>query len=254
MARLEDGDFKIFTLHIEGVNIDNLALEDIAAYLADFSELLGKDVSPRYHSIKRGSLTLGAKVRADRAIDVRTRGFLLRTGDAPEEAVRAKDRISKRLGIHRARKATLLDSDHTKVVEIPILRPSADSVEVPGLKRAGSLQGKAVRIGGIRDIVTVDIQDADGHVYPCRAKREIAKKLARKMFDQTFRVFGIGTWRRAPDGLWSVEDFNISEVEELDDEPLTEVMAQLRQIQSQWLERDDTFEELDRIRTGEYQK
>src|ERR1700688_3096751 len=130
MARLEDGDFKVFTLHIEGVNIDNVTLEDIGQYLSDFAELLGKDASPRYHSIKRGSLTIAAKVRAEREIEVKTRGFLLRTGDAPEDAVRARQRISKRLGMHRARKATVLDPTHTKVMEIPIEKPQAQ-VDIP---------------------------------------------------------------------------------------------------------------------------
>jgi hypothetical protein len=251
MARLQDGDFKIFTLYIQGVNIDNIALEDIAAYLADFSELLGKDVSPRFHSIRRGSLKLGAKVKSERAIDVKTRGFLLRTGDAPEEAVRARERISRRLGLHHAKKATLLDPDQSKVIEIPIERPSGEFVDVPGLRRAGSLQGKVIRVGGTRDTVTVDLQDADGHVYPCKAKRDVAKKLARKIFEQTFRVFGTGTWRRDPDGLWSVDEFLISDIEELDDDALTDVVAQLRAIPSQWKDRPDSFGELDRIRKGE---
>lgn len=249
--RLQDGDFKVFTLHIEGVNIDNVTLEDIGQYLSDFAELLGKDASPRYHSIKRGSLTIGAKVLAEREIDVKTRGFLLRTGDAPEDAVRAQQRISRRLGIHRARRATLIDPMHTKVMEIPIERPLAEGNEVPSLQRSGSLQGTVIRLGGRLEVVPVEIQDADGHIYLCRAGRDVAKRLAREMFEQTVRVHGAGKWRRGQDGVWYVEDFLIATFEVLDSDPLTDVIQQLRHIPGAWLDREDSLEELENLRSGE---
>jgi hypothetical protein len=80
MSSQVDSQSRIVTLHIQGVNIENLSLEDVGQYLADFADLLGKDATPKYHSIRRGSLTMRAKVPAEREIDVKTRGFLLRTG------------------------------------------------------------------------------------------------------------------------------------------------------------------------------
>lgn len=250
MAQLEDGDFKVFTLHIEGVNIDNVTLEDIGQYLSDFADLLGKDTSPRYHSIKRGSLTIAAKVKAEREIEVKTRGFLLRTGDAPEDAVRARERISRRLGIHHARRATLLDSTQTKVMEIPIEKPSAQ-IQTPVLSRSGALQGKVIRLGGRQEIVSVELQDVDGHIYLCRARRDLARRLAREMFDQTVRVHGTGKWRRADDGVWYVEDFQIAQFEVLDADDLTDVVKQLRGIPSAWLDQEDSFDTLEKMRHGE---
>jgi hypothetical protein len=147
MKNSEHDGFRVVTLKIEGVNIDRLPLEDIGAYLEDFAELLGKDVEARYHSITRGSLRLKAKVRPDREIDVKTRGFSLRTGDAPEDAVRAQERISRRLGIHRAKRATLLDSTDAKIVEIPVERPLLEQAKIPNLVRSASLQGKIILIG-----------------------------------------------------------------------------------------------------------
>jgi hypothetical protein len=157
MTTYADGNFKVFTLRIQGVNIDSVSLEDIGQYLSDFAELLGKDASPKFHSIRKGSIKLGAKVPTQREMDVKTRTFLLRTGDAPEDAVRAQQRISRRLGIHRARRATVVDQTDTKVIEIPIERP-VSTVEVPSLSRAGSLQGKVIRIGGRQETVSVELQ------------------------------------------------------------------------------------------------
>src|SRR5580704_5486134 len=116
---------RVVTLYIQGVNIDNLSLEDIGEYVSDFAELLGRDVEPKYHSITRGSMKIRALVPFDREIDVKTRGFLLRTGDAPEDAVRARERISRRLGRNHAKRATLLDSAQSKVIEIPVEKPAS---------------------------------------------------------------------------------------------------------------------------------
>jgi hypothetical protein len=176
--------------------------------------------------------------------------FLLRTGDAPEDAIRAEARISKRLGSHRAKTAALLDQSSAKVMEIPIARP-APQAEVPALTRSGYLQGKVIRLGGKQDVVSVEIQDVDGHIHLCRASRDVAKRLAKDMFDQTIRVHGTGRWKRS-DGVWHVEDFHIDPAfEPLDDDALTDVLSQLRSIPSAWLDEDDSFERLRALRTGE---
>ena len=98
----------------------------------------------------------------------------------------------------------MLDSTQARVVEIPMLSPSTSFAPVPGLSRSGSLQGKIVRIGGKQDIVSVELQDVDGHVYLCKASRDVAKKLAREMFDPTVRVHGFGRWTRTGEGIWRV--------------------------------------------------
>jgi hypothetical protein len=247
----EDSSFRVLTLHIEGVNIDKLPLEDIGEYLSDFANLIGRDAQPRYHSIKRGSLTLRAKVPFDREIDVKTRGFLLRTGDAPEDAVRARERLSKRLGINRAKRATLLDSSKSKVIEIPIERPTPQQPNLPSLERTGSLQGRVIRVGGKQDVVSVELQDVDGHVYLCRAKRDVARRLAKEIFDHTVRVQGTGRWIRDATGTWYVDNFQIEDFQLLEDDVLSDVIAEIRQIRSPWQDIDDPEGEIDRIRNGD---
>ena len=254
MSSQVDPQSRIVTLYIQGVNVENLSLEDVGQYLADFADLLGKDVTPRYHSIKRGSLTMKATVPAEREIDVKTRGFLLRTGDAPEDAVRARERISRRLGINRAKRATLLDSSNSKVVEIPVEKPSEIAPPVPSVLRAGSLQGKVIRIGGRQDTVSVEVQDVDGFVYLCRATRDIARKLARDMFDPVVRIHGSGRWHRTDEGVWRVEDFLISRHEVLDDSSFAQAVDELRAIPAGWKDLSDPYSELQKIKNGEPRK
>src|SRR5687768_8308532 len=136
-----DSDFKIFTLHIEGVNIDNVPLAEIGDYITDLAQLLGKDVQPKFAAITRGSIKLKAKIPREHEIDVKMRGFKIRAGEGPEEAVRARQRISQRRGKHRARKATLVDETNTKVIEIPVLATPSEGPNVPLLNKAGTIQG-----------------------------------------------------------------------------------------------------------------
>lgn len=242
---------RVVTLYIQGVNIDNLPLEDIGEYVADFAELLGRDVAPKYHGITRGSMKIKARVPLEREIDVKTRGFLLRTGDAPEDAVRARERISRRLGRNHAKRATLLDSAQSKVIEIPVERPASAVPAVPSVTRAGSLQGRIIRIGGKQDLVSVEIQDVDGMIYLCRATRDKARKLAREMFDPVVRVHGSGRWYRTEEGIWRVEDFQIADFEVLDDENFSQSIAALRAVPSEWKQLDDPHSALEKIRNGE---
>ncbi|MGO9258552.1 MAG: hypothetical protein ACLQU1_19875 [Bryobacteraceae bacterium] len=251
MSGQVDGRSRVVTLKVQGVNIDNLSLEDIGEYLADFAELLGKDVEPRYHSIRRGSFVMRAKIPTEREIDVKTRAFLLRTGDAPEGAVRARERIARRLGINRAKSAVLLDSAQSKVIEIPVEKPIETATKVPGFIKAGSLQGKIIRIGGRQETVSVEIQDVDGIVYLCRASRDIARKLARDMFDPVVRVHGAGRWYRTEEGIWRVEDFQIARHEVLEDTSFAQTISELRAIPSGWKDFADPHAELERIRNGE---
>jgi hypothetical protein len=95
----------------------------------------------------------------------------------------------------------------------------------------------------------------DGHVYLCKAKREVAKRLAREMFDSTVRVHGTGKWTRGADGVWRLEDFLIaSEFEILDDDTLADVFSEIRQIPSDWKNLDDPAAEVERIRNGDVRR
>ena len=225
-------------------------MAEIGEYVTDFARLVGEDAAPRFYSLRNGSMKLKVKIPRENEFDVKSRGFLLRTGDAPEDALRAQDRISKRLGMHRAKRATILDSTDTKIVEIPITKSAGHGTTVPSMTKSGSVQGQVIRIGGKQDIVSVELQDVDGHIYFCKAKRDIAKTIAREIFGSTVRANGTGRWTRDDDGVWHVEDFQIATFEVLDDDPLGVVVAQARSIHSEWQDQDDPLIDAGILRSG----
>ncbi len=64
LGRREDPNYKIITFHVEGVKLENFTLTDIGDYVSDFGQLVGRDVEPRFHSLKNGSMTLNIQVPA----------------------------------------------------------------------------------------------------------------------------------------------------------------------------------------------
>lgn len=241
--------YRVFTMRVEGVNLDSLSLTDVAGYLHDFADLIGAESKPRFHGITRGSARFAARVPKEDEPQVRTRGLSLKTGDAPDEAIQAQSRISQRLALHRAKRATILDHNRDKIVEIPIAEPLIASSMQSAYKQT-SLQGRVIRIGGKQNIVPVEIQDTDGASYMCRAERDLAKQLAQEIFGRTIRVKGRGKWSRAADGVWAVSDFTIASFDVLEDESLEAVVGELRSIDSPWRELQDPLAEIARIRRG----
>lgn len=105
-----------------------------------------------------------------------------------------------------------------------------------------------IRVGGKGDPVPVHLQDGEA-IHMCNATRATARRLAGHLYGRTLRVRGNGRWERQADGGWSLKRFIISEFEELDDAPLSEVVGRLRSVEdSGWKNVGDPSAELDRLR------
>jgi len=137
----------------------------------------------------------------------------------------------------------------------------AEILYFPGCERAepltfgisnqlGTLDGLLIKIGGKDETVPVHLQEGDT-VYICSATRDMARRLAPHLFATRLRVHGNGRWERDEEGNWNLKQFNITEFEMLDDAPLREVVAHLRQVPGNgWQEIDDPYTELQRLRQG----
>jgi len=241
----------VFFLRIDGITPRKMALSDLGQYMLDFVRLLGAEQCPRFYRIKQNCTSIGARLPREREVDTRQRLFLVRNGEGPQEALNAQSSIALRMGKSRAKGGVVTDYQGTRLIEIPVpvIAPAAPSL--PVLTRAGSLQGQVIKIGGKQEVVPVQIEDVDGFVYYCLARRELARKLGRHIFGKTVRVHGVGKWRRDDERRWIVEDFQIHEVDEdLSDAPLDFAIERLRAIDSAWKDHPDPHDELERIRNG----
>lgn len=116
--------------------------------------------------------------------------------------------------------------------------------------QASTLQGVVIVVGGARDPVPVHLQDGD-IVHNCAAKRVVAKELARHIFGRPLRVSGNGRWSRDSRGQWSMSRFLITAFTRLEDDPLGEIVADLRQMAGAAREPAGALETLRALRRGE---
>jgi len=239
----------VFTLHIEGFNPNTRTLNAIGHYFIDFAKLLG--VEACFHSIGKGSTKVCAIVPGHAESAVRKRLLLVHSGAAKGESKQAYVSLLDRLAADAATKAAILDPGGANLLNFPIAG-KATSQPISGLTRSGALQGIVIRVGGTGPVVPVHIQDVDGHIYLCEASRELAAQLGKSLFARTVRVFGSGTWLRDEKGVWSVQDFTISGIEnDLDESTLRTSLREIRKIDGEWKASEDPHAGLDRIRHGE---
>ena len=77
----------------------------------------------------------------------------------------------------------------------------------------------------------------------------MAKQLASYLYGQRVRIHGRGKWRRTPERVWELDNFDIKTFEPLDEAPLADVIETLRGIEgSEWNEMDNPQEELKKLR------
>jgi hypothetical protein len=98
-------------------------------------------------------------------------------------------------------------------------------------REEGSLDGVVIRVGGRNDTIPVLLKDAEGAEYPCQTNLELSKKLAQLYRGPAVRVYGSGKWVREENGTWTLQQFDITGFDVLDDAPLKEVVAKLRAVE-----------------------
>jgi hypothetical protein len=242
-------DHREYKFRIEAYTPDTLPMERLAEYMADLAKVLGEPASVHFVRLDPGSTVLVQKVDEEAEPKVRQRVQKVHSGDGPPDALLAYNRINRRL-LNDDAIGTLSDDKNTTVINFPG-RKLAEPVTFGAFNQVGSVDGQLIRIGGVRDLVPVTLQASDGRHFNCQAPRELAKTIARYLLGPELRVHGDGRWRRDKIGVWQLDRFTIGSFEPLGDEPLSAVVARLRDIQgSEWPEMEDPWAELERERNG----
>lgn len=108
---------------------------------------------------------------------------------------------------------------------------------------AGVIDGVVVRVGSRDNTIPVWLKDAEGTIHKCEAGSAVALELVRQYLGKPIRVSGQGDWQRGEDG-WSMEKFEISSWEPLDDTPIAEMLNAARRVDGNgWNDVDDPIKE-----------
>lgn len=238
-----------YTFKINAYTPETIPMSRLAEYMSDLALLLGESASVHFVRLDVGSVRLVHKVEEAAIPKVETRVKQARSGEGPDEVVRAFRNINRRLREDNGDASLSEDVTGAEIIEFPGRRAAEEKV-YGSVTQKGSVDGEVVRVGGTQEIVYVHLQAA-GHLYKCTSNRTIAKTIAQYLYTGEVRAFGEGKWIRGQDGLWQLDIFKIQNFEVLNDETLSDVVYQLRHLQgNEWPSLSDPWAELDQIRNG----
>jgi hypothetical protein len=236
-----------YRFKIDAYSPETMPLNRLAEYLDDLAKLFGESQSVHLIKIEEGSTVPVLKVEREAEPKVRERLRLVRTNDAPAEAMRAAKDIDERLRRDNA-KAVIIDPVDSKLIEFRG-RDLNRFVEYGPFTQADTLDGTPIMIGGEEDPVPVHLEGRKrGEIYICRASRSTAKELAPYLFSTYIRAEGMARWIRRRNGEWEMRRFTIKSFTPLKERTLRETIDELRAVPAKWKEMDDPYAELARIR------
>ncbi|MHC2842861.1 hypothetical protein [Bradyrhizobium diazoefficiens] len=216
----------------------------LAQYMSELATLLGERDAVHFRGLTKGSTILNARVDREAAPKVRARVVAVRAGDASGDTQRAFNSLNKLLKADNA-VGVLRDAAPRGVV---IRFPGREAVEERfTVKQQGSIDGIVTGIRGKDSSIHITLQSETQQITGCETTRAIAKQLGAKLFEPV-RLFGKGKWTRDADGTWELENFRVESFEALRETQLTDALAALRDIPTEW--GDDAYQELTDMRKG----
>ncbi len=244
---MADRDYE-FHFVIEGFTPDTMPMHRLAEYLQDVATILGEHSHVHLLRTESGSHRVVMAVESHAVPKVNERLRRIQIGEGDRKALDADRRINVRLA-----------EDNTSGKLVP---PHANIYPFPGVQkysqqRVGpisdpdTIAGIPIKIGGQKDIVPVHIQEPDGNIVVCRARRELAHDIAQFIFTQQLRVHGTGKWVRDGHGEWSREDLLIHSFEPAPHIDLQEDIERMKPAFREFGELENPLSDLEELRHGQ---
>jgi hypothetical protein len=238
---------KQFIFEIPEADPHKIPMTRLLEYLTELATILGNRKHVHFLRVEEGSLPCFMEIEEEVESLVIDRVNEVLNGEGTEEAQAAYKALRDHL--KKDNYSALLKSAEgdivatfPRILEGKILGPFFED---------GSIDGILVNIGGTDSTVPVHLL-SEGVDFRCNASIDMARKLGHYLLQKPIRVHGRGKWYRNPNGKWSLDLFDISSFEELNDASIPEIVSKLRAIPGNPLmASNDPLEEMRRIRHGE---
>jgi hypothetical protein len=222
-----------YRLKIGVVSVASLPMCRLAEYMSELARLLGEQEHVHFLHVEPGSAVLVAGVEDPAAVKVGERLQAVRDGCGARDAMQAFKALDTLLAKDNA-VASLFGEGGAEVIAFQG-RSGPKPLRYGPFREEGSLDGVVIRIGGRDETIPVLLKDAEGAEYPCQTNLDLSKKLALLYRGPAVRVYGSGKWVREENGTWTLQQFDITSFDVLDDASLTEVVAKLRAVEgAEW--------------------
>ncbi len=222
-----------YRLRIDVFSVESLPMSRLAEYMTELARLLGDQERVHFARLEAGSAVLVSRIEEPAVPKVGERLQKIRDGNGPKDAMQAYKALDTLLAKDNA-VATLTAESGAEIITFPG-RTRPKPMRYGPFREDGSLDGVVIRLGGRDESIPVLLEDAEGAVFPCQTTVELSKQLAPHYRGATVRVYGSGKWVREEDGSWTLQQFDISRFEVIDDSPLMDVVTKLRAVEgSEW--------------------
>jgi hypothetical protein len=250
IVRLASGatvDQPEYRFKIDAFTPETFPMARLADYMGDLAVLLGEQEHVHFVRLEPGSTVLVQRIDRESAPRVRDRIRALRPseGQGAGDALSAFKAIDRRLAEDNAT-GELCGDGGAQIIRFPGReQPQPQPLTFGAFRQPGRLDGVLIRLGGMGETVPVHLED-ECAVHHCFATREMARRLARHLYEAPLRVHGAGRWERDAEGAWQLKRFDIADFETLDDSPLGVVLARLRRVPgSDWRAVHDSYAEFE---------
>jgi hypothetical protein len=248
MAKKRKDNLREYRFKIDAYSPETMPLDRLAEYLKELAVLFGESSSVHLIDLERGSTVLVHLVDNEADPKVRENLDAVVRKEAPPERMKAAENIDEKLRKDNAI-GKLVSPEGSNVIAFPgrelVLPPTYGPFNQPGV-----IVGTPILVGGKNDPVPVHIEDRQGAVFDCVARRGVAREIAPYLFETVIKAEGIGRWMRLPSGEWEMKKFTIHSVKPVHDLPLRESVRKLRALPGKWKELEDPLGELMDIRHG----
>lgn len=226
-----------------------IPMERLGEYVSMLARLLGETPNVHFSRVTDGSVVVHAGVDGPARPKVRARVADVQAGRGPRDAMKAFATLDEMLRKDNAT-GMLEQTDGAVILTFPG-RDQPEPLVFGPFRQDGTLDGQVLRVGGKDDTVPVHLRDGAIIHTGLYTTPELARQIAQHLLGPVIRVHGTGTWFRANDGTWELQRFKITEFELLSEEPLTDVVEQLRSVKgSSWSEVPDPVRTLLEERHG----
>ena len=231
---------------------DTIPLDRFGAYVTELAKLYGDCSSVHFSRLKKGSAIFVSSVDEHALPKIERRLTDLQRGLAAKEAVDVYRRIDDMLADDNA-VGTVRGFERRVIIAFPG-RTRPKPVQYAAIREDGYLEGEIIRIGGNDRSIHLTLQSGETIYTAIETNRDMARRLGPFIFGPTIRIFGTGSWRKSPDGTWSLDRFLLRDFEPIGETSLADAIDGIRAIGgSEWSQEPDpvaTFLEM-RTKGGE---
>ncbi|WP_126665500.1 hypothetical protein [Croceibacterium ferulae] len=232
-----------YVFRIDVFRPETLPMARLAEYLAALAKMIGHPEHTHFVGVEHGSAKLRTAVDAVDAPKVATRLNGVRVGDAPKEALAAKQQLEELLANDNA-VGTLTEGDGIRVVVSFMGRNRPKPLTFPPFREDAAIDGQLVSIGGRDNTAHATLQDGSLFHVGLTVRREMARDLARLLYGPMLRLHGNGRFERQSDGVWKMSDFRVERYEVLDERPIQSVLETVRAVQGNRLMDPDVYRDV----------